>query len=97
MFVIYILSSIMRCRTYVGYSGNIHFRIRDHNSGKVEATKYFRPWKIIYTEYVNSLAEAKNREKYWKSGAGRRNIKKIIGGSRPTFRKVGRGSLKSMI
>lgn len=33
------------------------------------------------------------REKYWKSRAGRNNIKKIIAGSRPTFReKAGRGS-----
>ena len=85
----------MRQRTYVGYTSNIRRRITDHNSGKVEATKYFRPWKIIYTENADSLAGAKDRERYWKSGAGRRNIKKLMEGSRPTFRKVGRGSLKS--
>ncbi len=56
------------------------------------ATKFFRPWKVIYMEPVSSLAEAKSREKYWKSRAGRNNIKKIFAGSRPTFKKVGRGS-----
>ncbi len=85
----------MRQKTYIGYTSDIRRRIIDHNNGKVEATKYFRPWKIIYTENFYSLVRAKDREKYWKSGAGRRNIKKLMEGSRPTFRKVGRGSLKS--
>jgi len=94
MFTIYILLSEKIPRTYVGYTDNLEKRLWYHNSGKVKATKSLRPWELIYTESVNSLMGAKLREKYWKSGAGRRNLKKIFAGSRPTFRKVGRGSLK---
>jgi len=93
MFTIYILYSLKLPRTYVGYSSDVERRLKEHNYGKVNATKKFRPWKIIYTEKVNSKTEAKKLEKYWKSGAGRRNIEKIFSGSRPTFKKVGRGSL----
>jgi len=93
MFVVYILSSEKIPRTYTGYADNLEKRLWCHNNGRVAATKFFRPWKVIYTEPVNSLIEARVREKYWKSHAGRINIKKIFAGSRPTFRKkVGRGS-----
>jgi hypothetical protein len=53
----------------------------------VNATKHFRPWKIIYTESGFSLSGAKKRELYWKNGSGRRNIKKIMGGFPPHFKK----------
>ena len=34
------------------------------------------PWTVIYTEEYDSLEEARRREKYLKSAAGRRFIKK---------------------
>ena len=94
MFTIYILLSEKRLKTYIGYTANLEKRLWYHCKGKVDATKNFRPWRLIYTEVANSIEEAKKQEKYWKSCAGRRNIKKIITGSRPTFKKVGRGSPK---
>lgn len=86
---IYILRSKVIAKTYVGFTFNITERLRAHNSGKVNTTKYYKPWKIIHVEEVANLAIAKHREQYWKSGAGRRNISKIVQGSRPTFRKLG--------
>ncbi len=91
MFTIYILLSTKNPKTYVGYTANLEERINLHNDGRVSATKYFRPWKVIYTENTNSVSETKNRERYWKSGAGRRNIKNILNGFPPRF-KSGRGS-----
>jgi len=94
MFTVYILLSDKLSRTYVGHTNDLEERLRYHNSGKVTATKYLRPWKVIYTENMTYVKEAKDREQYWKSGAGRRNIKKILEGFPPNFRKVGRGSPK---
>ena len=92
MFTVYILSSKKSPRTYVGYTNDLKKRIICyHNSGKVIATKFFLPWELLYAEIVNSLKEAKMREKYWKSGAGRRNIGKILSGFPPRFQS-GRGS-----
>ena len=93
-FTIYILYSLRKIKTYVGYTKNLKDRIEYHNKGKVYATKYYGPWKILYKEVVSSEQEAKQRERYWKSGAGRRNIKRILDGFPPNFRKVRRGSPK---
>lgn len=89
LFNVYILFSTKSPKTYVGYSSDLEKRIKSHNDGKVFATKSLRPWKIIYREMTNSLAEAKRRELYWKSATGRRNIKKILDGFPPRLRKRG--------
>ena len=90
MFTVYILLNDKLSRTYIGYTSDIEERLKYHNTGKVTATKHLKPWRIIYTENMASMNEAKRREQYWKSGAGRRNIKKILEGFPPNFRKVGR-------
>lgn len=78
MFYIYILQSLKDERTYTGFSENAHDRLIEHNSGKVDATKNRRPLKILFLEKVESLSLAKKREKYWKSGAGRRKLKEFF-------------------
>jgi putative endonuclease len=75
MFSVYILQSGKDKRTYVGFCKNINLRLHEHNSGKVKATKHRRPFIILFMEEANNLSEAKQREKYWKSGAGRRKLK----------------------
>jgi putative endonuclease len=74
MFYVYILESEKDKRTYVGFCKSIPIRLKRHNDGKVDATKYRRPLRVIYSETLPSLEEAKKREKYWKSGAGRRKL-----------------------
>jgi len=75
MFQVYILQSLKDDRTYTGYAANAKVRLIDHNFGRVEATKNRRPLEIIFIEDVDSLKDAKKRELYWKSGAGRRKLK----------------------
>ncbi len=75
MFYIYILKSLRDLRTYVGHTEDIAVRLRQHNLGKVNATHSRRPFELIYTERCINMAEAKRREKYWKSGGGRRKLK----------------------
>jgi putative endonuclease len=75
MFQVYILQSLKDGRTYTGYATDANVRLVDHNFGRVDATKNRRPLEIIFTEDVNSLKDAKKRELYWKSGAGRRKLK----------------------
>ena len=53
-------------------------RLKCHNRGKVKSTKNHRPFGLIYKEKVGSRAEARKREKYLKSSAGRRFLRKII-------------------
>ena len=72
MIYVYILKSLRDSSQYVGMSGKIKSRLNDHNSGKVRSTKSKLPWKIIHTESFAGRAEARIREKYLKSAAGRR-------------------------
>jgi len=72
----YILKSINYPKTYVGISGDIDSRLIEHNAGKTKSTKSFAPYVILYFEVFNTRIEARNREKYLKSGAGRAWIKR---------------------
>ena len=75
MFYVYILKSLKDKKTYTGFSENAYNRLTEHNSGKVDATKNRRPLEILFIEKVENISIAKNRERYWKSGAGRRKLK----------------------
>jgi len=50
----------------------------EHNAGKCRYTKGRMPWKLIYTETYNTRAEAMKREKFLKSGQGRKYLNSIL-------------------
>ncbi|TJY36126.1 GIY-YIG nuclease family protein [Pontimicrobium aquaticum] len=72
MFFVYILYSSKFERFYVGMTINLDKRLKNHNSGSVKSTKAYLPWIIIHAESYNTRKEARQREKYLKSAAGRR-------------------------
>ena len=77
-YFVYILYSEEHNKIYIGYTNNIERRIREHNSGKSAYTKKYKPWRIVYTEEYENEIDARSKERYYKSAAGRRKIKKII-------------------
>ncbi|HMB26196.1 MAG TPA: GIY-YIG nuclease family protein [Patescibacteria group bacterium] len=78
-FIVYILISLEKNNwSYVGCTGNLKQRIRDHNQGKTRSTKAYRPLKVIYTESFCTNDRARKRELYLKSGIGREYRYKII-------------------
>ncbi|PIW69267.1 MAG: endonuclease [Ignavibacteriales bacterium CG12_big_fil_rev_8_21_14_0_65_30_8] len=78
MYFVYVLKSINHNKTYVGYTNNLNRRIDEHNKGKSKFTRTYKPWGLIYKEEYPTISEAKKREKYLKSSAGRIYLKKII-------------------
>ena len=74
----YVLYSIEYKRFYKGHCENLKNRLADHNSGFTKSTKPYIPWIIIYFEEFDSRDKAIKREKYFKSAAGRRFLKKKI-------------------
>ena len=76
-FYIYILWSDEFSKTYVGMSENVDQRLIEHNSGKTRSTKPFRPWKVIYKEFAGKTAEARRKEEYYKSTAGKNFLRKM--------------------
>lgn len=75
MFFIYVISSISRNYIYVGLTQNVEIRVGQHNSGKEKTTRPYAPFELFHTECFSSRIEARNREKYLKSGVGKEWIK----------------------
>ena len=73
---VYVLRSGADGDRYVGLSTNVPQRVEEHNSGKVKSTKARAPFVLVYQESFDSLVEARAREKYFKTAAGRRWLDK---------------------
>ena len=72
---VYILESQKDNGWYTGYTSDLKKRLSEHQNGYTPSTKYRRPWKLIYYEACLSEADAIAREKYLKSGMGKRYLR----------------------
>ena len=72
---VYLLMSKKNDGWYIGSTKDLQKRILSHNEGKNRSTKHGMPWKIIYCEVSLNQQDARAREKYLKSGMGRRYLK----------------------
>ena len=75
MYYTYILLSKKDKRFYTGYANNLNKRIKEHKLGKVYSTKSRLPIILIYFEVCLNKEDAKAREKYLKTGMGKRYIR----------------------
>jgi len=75
MWHIYVIKSRKDGRWYTGIAGDLWKRLSTHNSGKVPSTKDRVPLDLVYYEACKNQADAVAREKYLKSGMGKRYLK----------------------
>jgi len=75
MFYVYVLRSATDDGLYIGYSANLRQRIAQDVRGDSLATSHRGPCKLIYYEAYLEQADAIGRERYLKSGSGRRFLK----------------------
>ena len=74
MFFVYMLRSKgIKPITYVGYTNNLHKRIKLHNTGKGAKFTRGRKWALIYKEKFKTKKEAISREYYIKNNRMLRN------------------------
>jgi putative endonuclease len=76
-FVVYVLRSAVDHKRYIGYTNNLERRLKEYNCGHTKSTKLRAPFVVSYQEAVSSLGEARARERYFKTGAGRRFLASI--------------------
>ena len=74
----YALYSPEHDRYYIGSTRDLEKRLKAHHNGKVRSTKTYRPWKLVYSEHFETYTEARKREIFLKTGAGRKWIKEDI-------------------
>lgn len=77
-YYVYVLKSLKNNRLYTGSTNNLERRFDEHNSGKSKYTKLTRPFKLVYSEKISTRVEAIRKEKYFKTGKGREELKSII-------------------
>ena len=78
MYYIYVLISIVYASRYIGSTDDLGRRLREHNKGKCKYTKGRMPWKLVYSEEFETRAEAMKREKFLKSGQGRKFLDSVL-------------------
>ena len=74
-FYVYVLQSEKDGNWYTGSTSDLKKRLQEHNKGYNFSTKNRRPWKLIYYEASLNENDAKARERYLKSGMGKRYLR----------------------
>lgn len=74
----YIIKSEKNGSFYTGSTNNLRKRFIQHNNGESSYTKANIPYKLVYYEACINEQDARSREKYLKSGMGKRYIKNRI-------------------
>lgn len=90
----YVLLSEKDRMLYVGYTSDLERRLVQHHSGNVKSTSYRRPLKLIFCEFYLFEKDARNREMYFKTTAGKRGLKLMI---RSTLHTLGYAEKTSFI
>ena len=75
---VYVLYSETSKNFYVGYTKDLVKRLAEHNKGLNFSIKPFKPWHLIYYEAHTIDTDAKRREKYLKTTAGDRALRRML-------------------
>lgn len=76
-YFVYLLESSIDKSWYIGFTADLNQRVKDHNNGKGgKTTRQKKLWKLIYFEGYRNKKDAVGRERFLKSGSGRRFLKK---------------------
>ncbi len=66
----YVIQSEKDKQFYTGFTSDLQNRLKEHNSGRIRG-----PFKRIYYEACLNEQDATTREKYLKSGMGKRYLR----------------------
>ena len=76
---VYVLRSLKNRKRYVGSTKlSIETRIKQHHNGSNEWTRHNGPFELVYSERFLTFSEARKRENFLKSGAGRKFLDETL-------------------
>jgi putative endonuclease len=78
MYYTYAIKSVENNWIYAGITDNPDRRLMQHNKGQNKSTAPYKPFFLFHIEEFQSRPEARMREKYFKSAAGKRFLRKIL-------------------
>ena len=82
MVALYVLEGT-RAKRYAGVTNDLERRLSEHRSGRTEGGQVIGEFRGIHTEQLPDYKKARRREKFLKSGQGRKCLKERCGGTRP--------------
>lgn len=71
MCYVYIIFSSKFHIFYIGSAVDLKERVKTHNAGRVQSTKPYLPWTLVWYCAFKTETEARNFERYLKTGSGR--------------------------
>jgi putative endonuclease len=81
----YVLYSESDSEWYPGATSDLKARVREHAEGRVRSTAPPRPLVLTYYEACLNREDAFRRERYLKTGRGKRHLKQRLGQLRLSF------------
>ena len=69
MITVYVLQG--KKKRYVGITNNLARRLAEHCSGRTKGSQIIKEFALLHTEQCPDYVSAREREKFFKSGAGR--------------------------
>lgn len=80
MIYTYVLKSEVNGKMYTGSTNDLRKRLKLHNEGRNITTRRDKPYRVVYYEACLDDHDARMREKYLKSGMGKRYLKNRLRG-----------------
>lgn len=75
MYYVYLLQNTQDYRWYTGFTSDLKNRLSQHNLGKNFSTRFRGPFVLLYYEASLDKSDAQAREKYLKSGPGKKFLR----------------------
>ncbi|MBV8051715.1 MAG: GIY-YIG nuclease family protein [Acidobacteriaceae bacterium] len=67
-----------RRKFYIGCTSDLSARLQEHQRGQTTSTCSRGPWKLVFQDEFETLAEARRRERQLKSWKSHRSIQELI-------------------
>lgn len=78
-YYVYVLQNQFNRKLYIGYTGDIDRRMKEHNDGKGgKTTRSQGKWDLVYFEAYVDKKDALGRERFLKGGSGRKYLYKQL-------------------
>lgn len=69
MYYAYILKSQQNDQVYTGFTKDLRKRFQDHNAGRSNHTKKYKPWNLVSYFAFEDESRARTFEEYLKTGS----------------------------
>ena len=76
-YTVYVLEDNQK-KLYKGMTTSLTRRLSEHARGKTKTTRSMSNLKLVYKERYDTFGQARERELYLKTAAGRRFLKKLL-------------------